>query len=482
MHKLPSATMSASLQNMPVELLIEIIKLAAKGSSRLSFCHVNRAMRRAALSAPDIWRNLRTVCTVYVSIDGPLIPKSNFEFISFWCDRVKRMNTFAVNFEIDFVKTRMKLEWVSLDGPRLWMIIRLLTRARYLRTESTTLAYLRCRVEACPPAQQESSCDSVDTPPLLEYTSRQTTFPFLESLVIESAYTEQDGYDDELRSFLASFRMPALRKCTLGTLVLCYATPTDDLPRSVQIAFKDMWSQLTHIDAAFRTTLTDWKIFFGGLNSAESARITLTIVDSGDVEHETVPSILPNLRELWIKINPGCSFGNVLGGFHLPVLKILLLRAPRLTLECFHRLLRATRVLERIRLCSIFPTIDLEACFVKFPVPSERLKAHAPHLQQIMIDIPSIDQFETSFREYVDGMVESGWLEGPWKSGTLRVEFFWICEPESMRRMIEDLQQYLGLRRFGKEVIITLREKVDEPQEESGNQLWDLWFDFGQEF
>ena len=451
--------MIACLQNVPAESLSEIIKLAFKGSSMRSIfssCHVNQAMRRAALSTPDLWDDLNTVCPIYPSIDGPLIPKSKWDLFSFWCKRVEGSVAFNLDFKIshialeEFVKDLTQggkvVELVCLDGPPLWTVIKLLTCARNLRSDSASLAYLRSRVEAF--------CNALGAAPTMEIARNDASvFPLLESLRIDNAADTtqggRGGYDDEIRSFLALFGMPALRKWTLGTrLVLRHAAQNDNVPQSVQFAFEVTWGQLTLLEATFDATPTDWRAFFGGLRSLETARIMLKIVDPDDTEQQGVPTIIPNLKSLWIAIQcdaRGYSLGSVLDGFHLPALKMLLLKARLLTVDCLHRMLRATPVLEEIRLSSIFPTVNLDTYFVDFPIPSERLITHAPHLQSLAIDIPGINQFEPSLRGYVDGMAESGWLEGQWSSGTLNVQLLWIRDSPSMRRVVYDLREYLGL-------------------------------------
>jgi hypothetical protein len=479
-----------SLEKMATEIISEIIVLALRGCERrdlFAFCRTSRTLRRVALSTSELWMKLDTTCRVHESSDGRYISESYFEFVQWWWGRTNKRNEFALTFNIEFVDSENRMDWISLNGQPLEAILKLLTHSRYLNAGIGALIYLE---NALAREIYTSPHNSVDT--IIPFWA-QITFPFLQSIIIDNhTYEYEDGlvgYAGVLWSFLASFKMPVLQKCGLGSkLVLCHPFSKD-----ARSTGEEIWGQLTHISIRFEGTLASWKRFLGNARSLKSARIKLTLRDADDttVDNSAVHDrTIANLEEFWLGIICQHRVGNVLDGLRLPAVKTLLIHTGRLTLGCLHRILRATRVLERLRIQSIFPIVDLDTKRAQFSTTNDRLINLAPHLKLIMIDIRYIARSRRSYRRYVDGMRDSPWLRGQWENAPLQVALIQRSQPTWKPAVIQDLREYLESPEVsimgGGQVDVSFRQRLEsKPEgmvEQEGVPWWDLWYDLRDDF
>jgi hypothetical protein len=223
---------------------------------------------------------------------------------------------------------------------------------------------------------------------------------------------------------------------------------------------------------------------------------------------------LPKIRELSFVIeytDDEADTGKLFDNLHLPSLKTFLLWCDIMTLKSFHRLLSATPNVEQIRLCSLFPAVSLDDAdasteifgdeyYLHFPQldgkgnsrqVNGRLVHYAPHLKKIMLDFPNTRQFKKSVMGYLQNMLRSGWLEGPWKNGPLHVEFYWIWLSERVNRwpVIQDLKQILAEGTFwqgngdSEHLDIRVRVKYDlTDYQEEDVPFWQRWFRLAAEF
>lgn len=487
-----------SLEDMAAEIISEIVLLALKGCKRrelFAFCRISRTLRQAALSTSAVWMKLVTTWKVHESSDGSYISRSYLEFLEWWYGRVSKKNGFAMRFTIKFVDGGNRTDWIPLNGRPMEAILTLLSHSRYLETGSAELTHLK---HALAQNIQRSPHDSRDT---IIPSSTRIPFPSLQSINIKNTYKvgdENRGYEGELQNLLALFETPALQKCVLSNLVLGNPLSIPKYPQDAGGTGEGIGGQLTHICVCFEGTPASWKRFIGGLWSLKSACIKLTLMDPEDTEIRN-PSVegrtIANLSEFLLTID--CRLrvydvANVLDGLCLPALKTLLIHAPRLTLGCLHRIFGATRVLERIRIHSIFPIVELDANHVGFPTTNDRLINHVPHIRHIMIDVLHIARFRHAFRGYVEGVRNGPWLRGQWKNGPPCVEFYDPGETESMRELMDNLRQSSEspvtpiMGGLG-QVDVTFRQRVHKGKEKALEILedvpcWDLWFDLVEEF
>jgi hypothetical protein len=179
---------------------------------------------------------------------------------------------------------------------------------------------------------------------------------------------------------------------------------------------------------------------------------------------------LPNLNELTLEIHDhGEPYraGKVLDGIRLPGLRNLTVRTARLTFDCLHQLLQATPQLERIRLRSIFPGVNTDLNRIVFPhITAGRLVDYAPHVRQIVIDIPNHVLDPSSVVHYLDGLAQ-------WKGEQVGVELFCL-EGGYLGPVIAAVQAYIFSQGF---TGIALRQNFRDKDEDVPS--WDVWHSIG---
>lgn len=492
-------------------------------------CHVSSFWRHIALSTPELWEHLCAFIPIFsveqsdqntMEIDEILVWKRDLEFLAWWSrNLMSSRNAFALRLHLDHCSLSRTLSSPDQEAHAMTLftaedlptLLNLACRARYLDTDSTFFPLFQ---ELIPPAFPSGEIYPVGA-----------HFPFLESLVL----TEKEKYTKYDRHFqrIPFHNMQALRKIYLTNLSLHDPIGTDITHPGVRDAFVMMWARLTHIHLTLRVTVTCWKTFIRGCTSLESARFHLFLHDGlNDEVMDTDPDLtledkagpnficLPKVRELSFVIeytDDEDDTGKLFDNLHLPSLKILLLWCDILTLKSFHRLLAATPNVEQIRLCSHFPAValdDLDASteifgdeyYLQFPQLDSkgnsqqvtgRLVHYTPHLNKIMLDVPNTCQFKKSVRGYLQNMLRSGWLKGPWKNGPLRVEFYWIWLSERVIRwpVIQDLKQVLAEGSFwqgdgdSENMDIRVRVKYDLTNyQEEDVPFWQRWFRLAAEF
>jgi hypothetical protein len=442
----------ATIENIPYEVLTEIMLLVGRGDKTLSiFCRLTQSLRNVALNTPALWTNLTTTC--YVKRSFPIQIEAWYsEYISWWSDRVTQSNQFSLSFKLDISRTEKEKQWVALEGKPKAAIFKLISCARYLETYGTGLGSL-------------ARWASPEDPWRL-----QTIVLRPRKELWERGYNFLDG-PAGIESFLSTFTLPALRKCSISDATRC---PTLNAPGYETDL--EHWGQITHLDITLeKTTLVDWRMFLVALRSLKRARIRVDVCE--DEESETQPNnafqhTIADLEELWLYIPCRHDPQRVLDGIHLPNLKTLIVDSPRLTVNCLHRLLQDTPLVQRIRVSAMFPATDTD--LVAYPSTGESLMRYAPLLTRLVIAIPDLNKLQQSLTDYVDGMRQSRWLKGrnkgmrmvlPWSTGTdIRVE---------------NLQQSLCMHGI---TDVVVKSKWPPEGEELGVSLWDSVVDFEAEF
>jgi hypothetical protein len=492
-------------------------------------CHVSSFWRHIAFTTPELWEHLCAFVPIYsidesdqetMEIDQILVWKHDIEFLAWWSRKLMQgRNAFAMRLHLDHRSLSQTSSSPAItlfaeeDMPTL---LNLASRARYLDTDSTFFPFFQ---ELIPIAFPDGEIYTVGS-----------HFHFLESLV----FTEKESYTKYDRQFqrIPFHNMQALRRICLINLSLHDPIGTHITHPGVRDAFSMMWARLTHVHLTLRVTVATWQTFIRGCTSLESARFHIFLHDGlGDedmdiesdliLEDKAGPDFicLPNIRELSFIIeytDNEDETGKLFGNLHLPSLKTLLLWCNVMTLKSFHRLLGATPNVEQIRLCSLFPAVAVDdsdsstelfdidhGYYLHFPhlrvddkgsshqVNIGHLGHYAPHLKKIMLDVPNTRQFKRSIRGYLQNMLCSGWLKGPWKNGPLHVEFYWIWLSERIDQwpVIQDLKRSLADRTFwpgtedSENLDIRARVKYDLTNyEEEDVPLWQRWFRLEAEF
>jgi hypothetical protein len=442
----------ATIQNIPNELLANIIQLVGTENKRFSiFCRLSLALRNVALNTPGLWNNLSTTC--YVDIRPSLVVYVEpwyIEYLTWWSDRVKDGNNFSLTFNVEIcIKTKNK-RWTKLKNEIKANIFNLVSRARFLKTNGTGLGFLAC------------------------WFRSETPWP-LESIVFSSEPCSRKILDGApgIEPFLWAFDLPALRKYSVRDRIPC--------PIHYELELQT-WGQLTHIDIKLRTTLSDWRTFIVTLRPLQSARIKMDLCrgdeDDGTKPNDNIQHTIADLEELWLEVS--CYWdppivGSVLDGIHLPNLKTFIVDSPRLTIDSLHRLLRNKRLVERIRVSAMFPTVTTNTNLLAFPSNGESLMEYAPNLTRLAIAIPDLDNLSGSVTEYVDSMRQSRWLKG--RNEPMQTVLPWSTA--STQERINNLERHLSLHGIGDVVIksgwLPYREGSDVSR-------WDHVVDFESQF
>ena len=493
-------------------------------------CHVSSFWRHIAFTTPELWEHLCAFVPIYnidesdqetQEIDEILVWKHDIEFLTWWSRQLMQgRNAFALRLHLDhrfLSKTSSSPAKTLFAAKNMPTLLNLASRARYLDTDSTFFPFFQ---ELIPIASPDGEIYTVGS-----------NFPFLESLVLteKESYTK---YDHQFQQIPFN-KMPALRRICLTNLSLHDPIGIDITHPGHRYAFAVMWARLTHVHLTLQVTVATWQTFIRECTSLESARFHIFLHDSSyDEDMDTIePHLiledkagpdficLPNIRELSFTVeytDNDSDTGKLLDNLHLPSLKTLLMWCNIMTLKSFHRLLGAAPNVEQIRLCSLFPAVGVDdsgsstelfdvdhGYYLHFPllrmdgkgssqqVNTERLGHYTPHLKKIMLDVPNTPQFKRSVRGYLQNMLRSGWLKGPWKNGPLHVEFYWIWLSERVDQwpVIQDLKRSLADRTFwpwnedSENVDIRARVKYDLTNyEEEDVPLWQRWFRLEAEF
>lgn len=447
----------AAIQKLPYELISEIILLVGTEFERFSiFCRLSRALRDVALDTPGLWNSLSTTCDINIQPSLAVhIDPSYIEYLYFWTERVKNRSDFALQFEVDICNKKKEKIWIELEDNSKAKIFKLISCARRLITSGTGLCFLARWFRS-------------ETPWLLESIVFNPT-----NCLSQRARYLLDGAPG-IEPLLCAFNLPSLRQCRISDAMTC--------PISYQTDLKT-WSQLTHIDITLRTTLSDWRTFVVALRFLQSASLKIDLhqeedEDGGTKLHDSIQHTIADLGELWLQIScwwDPAVVGSVLDGIHLPNLKTLIVESPRLTIDSLHRLLRNKRLVERIRVCSMFPTVAADTDLLAFPSTGESLMEYAPRLTRLVISLPDLDYLQQSATEYVDSIRQSRWLKG--RNEQMQIVLPWLTTLTQAK--VDNLQQHLCFHGFG-DVVIKSRWPLY--RQEFGVSRWDNLVDFESQF
>lgn len=480
------------LETFPVEILREIMVrtvVERYSFSPLPICLVSRGLSGVAFSTPELWQNL-SIDPKFHQIDHQLLISRDFlEFIARRYGRLGNGNQFALRFKPTvsrrtFIGKNKGL--VPLDQQNIALLFQLFSRARHLEIHHDIFFELY---------NLRYPEDSVG----------RWSLPKLESLNIVAS--ESEYFESQLQKILAFSDMPAVRKISLNTPCLDRLDGTrllDLFPPLASRSYSTKWGQLTHICAKFVIThFQDWKAIISDCHSMERAILILELREPDGLPPPINTSVVThvNLQELDLTISGSRRVNRQASSLfhrvHLPALETFQLRAAHLTFVGFIGLTTAAPSLKRLRLASLFPTSRSESSkvdeihvdFLGFPaITPVRLADHAPQLRHIMIDIPYVARFKQSLRPYIKTLQESCWLEGPWKDGPPRFEFYWSSPSDSkmMKPMVADLYRYLLDSGNGLQIEVGLRKWDEAMRTESilGAQgpYWDDWDDIGVTF
>ncbi|KDR70837.1 hypothetical protein GALMADRAFT_144318 [Galerina marginata CBS 339.88] len=376
------------------------------------------------------------------------ICKKDLDFLRWWAEKV-RGNSLALRlrFRTELVAPSavgdiitlgdyLQNELISADSAEgdISFLPDLISRARYLDVDPQYHSILADRPLLL-------SATLLDTYPTLHYSN-------LKSLVLDS-----NGADEEEMVVLDNHlwhvpfeRMPELRKLCVVNCVLF--DPFASL-RPVAGGFgTTMWKKLTHLFLRLETTRAEWHRFLSECSALQKGHFLLDInIDSHPLPFGTginsTVTVFPNLKELGLVLddtNDDHCFPYLLDGALFPSLDALLLRGSCISLPGLHRLLGTTPQLKKLRLHLLFPSQDgyqrgTHLHSPSFPHPDNfedgsllrpasgihasrtgsKLKAlsyYVPHLELLMLDLPRIGPQTQTYIPYVQGMVESGWLDG----------------------------------------------------------------------
>ncbi|KIM35943.1 hypothetical protein M413DRAFT_428143 [Hebeloma cylindrosporum] len=513
----------AVLEITPISKRIEVT-LRSSSKMPMLLCHVSSSWRQIAFTTPELWEHVCAFIPVYVLVDSNddrmqtdqfWVSRKDLEFLDWWsANLMQGRNAFSLRLHLHHFSLPRACKSGAitlLTTEDMTALLKLAGRARYMDVDSSFFPF--------------SEDLLLTARPNGETYIGGAYFFFLESLVI----TEGGSYKKYDRPFqrIPFHSMQALRKMCLTNLSLHDPLGMNIAQPGVRHAFGMMWARLTHVQLNLHLTVATWQTFIRGCTSLESGRLRLFLLDGEgmDTDHDLTledqsgPNYtsLPNIRELSITIEVAdeeSDIGKLFDNLHLPSLKTLLVWCNFLTIKSFHRLLNATPNVERIRLSSLFPAVNdsdepMELSdpevdggyYLHFPEIGEkkgrsgqangRLVHYVPHLKKIMLDVPNTRQFKTSVRGYLDNMVRSGWLKGPWKNGRPQVEFYWIWLPDRLDRwpVIQDLKRCLadGVVGIGdknaESMDIRARVKYDLTNyDEEEAPLWKRWFRLEAEF
>lgn len=451
----PTMSACAAIEKLSNELLTEIILLAGTEGRKISvFCWLSRTLRDVALDTPGLWTNLSTTC--YITKEWR-IRSWYVEYLAFWTTRVQHRNDFSLTFKVDICIENKDKDWIALVSEPKAKIFRLVSCARYIHTYGTGLGFLARWFHSGIPWPLESIVFSSN-----KSVSEYGNF-FLD---------EVPGIEPLLRAF----NLPVLRKCSISDEITC------PLPYQIDL---QTWGQLTHIDVTLRTTLSDWRGFIGALRLLQSARIKIDLQDgegdedSGTHSNNNLQHTIADLEELWLEISCWRDppiVGSVLDGIYLPNLKTFIVASPRLTIDSLHRLLQDKRLVQRIRVSSMFPTLATDTNLLVFPSAGESLVDYAPHLTRLVIAIPDLHKFQPSMMDYVDRMYQSQWLKG--RNDRMQMVLPWLTA--QTRQEIDNLHKHLYLQGIGDVVIECGLPPYGEGDFDASR--WDHVVDFDAQF
>ena len=490
-----TTTSSNFTEIFPVEIIREILVWTVdhyvQGYPR-TVCLLSKKLCEVAFDTPELWQRLTTKCTLHRTDGQVLVNAEYFEFIARWHQRLGNLNQFSLHFRLYDrripVCSNALQGLVPFDISKIKMLFKFFGRARYFKMNQHCISSLEHIIE-------HSGHIAV---------IERLSFPFLESLKIDER-SIGGPFTDTLQAMLGTYAMPAIRKISIHQNNLSQTLPLPSLSNRIQNAYLATWKHLTHIQAHFVTTLLTWRTLIGQCDCVESACLTLQLRldDNVGVVSHTIYT-LANLKELYLVLD--CNGTNfrvdaLFDHVALPALQTFQLRDTHLTFDGLHQLLIATPLLERLRLQCTFPSIYVQSAYdlrgthvIQFPTATaKRLADHAAHLKHIIIDIPKITQFSQSFRPYIDGMRQSGWLNKPWQDGPPRFDFYLrddITYDKDRKLMVDDLYQYLSENNSGgKEsgVELCLRKWntsiCSKMTMSSDSQLWhSMLLDMGLEF
>lgn len=476
------------LQTFPIEILREIMVrtvVERYSFSPLPICLVSRELCGVAFSTPELWQNL-SIDPKFHQIDHQLLVSQDFlEFIARWYGRLGNGNGFALRFKPTICRhTPFEKDQglVPFDQQKIALLFQLFGRARHLEIHHDVFFELY---------NLPYSDDSVG----------RWSLPKLESLNI--VRSESRYFEFQLQQILAFSDTPALRKISLNTLGLDGTRLLDIFPPLASRSYSTKWDRLTHIRAKFTITrFQDWKAIISDCHSMEQAILILELREPDGLPSPINTSVVThmNLQELDLTISGSRHVNRQASSLfhrvHLPALETFQLHAAHLIFDGFISLITAAPSLKRLRLASLFPTSLPESSNVeeigfdllRFPgITPVQLADHAPHLRHIMIDIPYTARFKDSLRTYIKSLRESCWLEGSWKDGPPRFEFYWSSPSDCrMKPMVADLYRYLLGSGNGLQIAVGLRKWDEAMRTESilGAQgpYWDEWDDIGVTF
>lgn len=504
----PPILIPGPINRMPPEILSKVFVLAAlsdltpmsDGSTTSStyfpmvLCHVSSDWRQIAFSTPQIWEHLSTYVDLFgtphetspgtLGLEGLLVKQRSIEFLTWWAANIRDNNAFALRIELiwhksaEFYRGRYGGEIITLDETGLSTLLGLVCRARYLHLQnySGSFSYLTRHP------------DSAALVP-------EIFFPSMESLVFQGH--SFSNCDDDFQK-LPFHLMPALRKLRLGNIELFDPHGSGISCPAIRTNLNNMWGRLTHLDLRIRTTLVGWKNFIGICTALENARIGVMLTTSpDDGDNSSSPRggmlTLPQLHELCLDVFDPYEHhteANIFQDLHFPRLKTLVLHTNILSTRLLHLLMQATPSLERLHISTRFPVLLIHRGQVIWESSGDtsegRLKEHAPHLKQLLINIPPADEYKSPLTEYARSIVRSGWLQGPWKNGPLCLELLWLSRWDDRHLEIQQLKRFLDSQTEAHgDVDISVKEIKTSPfslKVDLVVPLWDAWFNIDANF
>ncbi|KIM38402.1 hypothetical protein M413DRAFT_30229 [Hebeloma cylindrosporum] len=460
------------------------------------FCHVSSTWRQVALSTPALWQRLSAHIYLYGDPDDPSpetraletlwVEPQRINFLAWWAANMRDNTAFALRIKVYYSRDHALTHapYIALGKTGISTINGLVSRARYLHI------------------QLQHSGSSPDFPPL-----SSIFFPSTQSLALpmESLVFDGDGFRDLEEEFqsIPFNLMPSLRKFRLGDPLLFMGVPSrPPLPTRIQTRLENMWGQLTHLSLEILATMEEWKKLIGTCIALESGHIGLAIYDRDSTNSRTATRTLPNLRELFIDVSDPWPFeddtaSNIFQDLYFPRLETLVLSSRALSPKLLHLMIsNAAPYLQRFHIDSFFPAVWkrrewAESAWKMEDITSGvHLKEHLPHLRQLLINTPPVAGYEGSLAEYVESIVQSGWLNGPWKNGSLRLDLCWRpskSKPGDETLKIKHLEQFLNSQTDTRGDVNISLLKVREPLHGLDDvalvlPLWDAWFDFDSHF
>ena len=502
----PPILIPGPINRVPSEILSKVFVLAAlsdltpmsDGTTTSStyfpmvLCHVSSDWRQIAFSTPQLWKNLSIRVFLFgtlhetspgtLDLDKLLVKQRSIEFLTWWAAKIRDNNAFALRIELIWQKSAEFYDGghggkiITLGETGVSTLLGLVCRAHYLHLQnySQSFSYLT------------RYSDGASLAPTI-------FFPSIESLVFQG-YSYSNS-DDDFQN-LPFHLMPALRKLRLGNVELFDPLGSGISCPDIRTNLQNMWGRLTHLNLRIKATLMGWNNFIGTCIALESARIGVMLSTSPDDENSSSlrgsMRTLSHLREFCLDVfDPyeNHTEANIFQDLHFPGLKTLVLHTRVLSRRLLHLLMQATPSLERLHIYTRFPAVLNERgqlIWESGDISEGHLKEHAPHLKQLLIDIPPADEYKSPLTEYAQSIVRSGWLQGPWKNGPLFLELLWLSRWDNRPLEIRQLERFLDsqIEAHGS-VDISVKEintSVFDLKVDLVVPLWDAWFDTDANF